>query len=161
MPKLPPPLPAALTSNAATEVANRLHSHAIALLRRARGGDRELGLTPERLSLLSILAYAGPKTVGELAAAEMVSAPAISRILGALESEGLVRRVRSALDRRQVHAHATEAGKALMEQGRAARVSRIAHELTQLQPDDLAILAAAMSVFDRLGGTDGSARRAR
>lgn len=147
----PPPLPAALSSTEAAEIANRLHSHAIALLRRARSGDRELELTPERLSLLSVLAYAGPKTVGELAGSEMVSAPAISRILGALESDGLIRRVRGAQDRRQVYAHATEAGKALMERGRAARVSRIAAELTRLQPEELAILATAMTIFDQLG----------
>jgi len=112
--------------------------------------DIETGLSPERLSLLSVLAYAGPRTVGELAALEMVSAPAISRTLGALEDQGLIRRVRSRRDRRQVRAHATTAGRELMELGRRSRVERIAADLRRLENDQLTLLVAAMDVLDEL-----------
>ncbi len=88
-------------------MANRLHSVAIHLLRNARRVDRRTGLSPERLS---VLAYAGPRTMSELAEAEMVSRPAITRIVKALEAGGLVARQAHATDRRHVTLRATPKG---------------------------------------------------
>ena len=96
-----PPLPRGLEDNHAHRIANKLHSAAIHLLRRARVVDRQAGLTAERLSLLSVLSFAGPRTVSQLAEAELVSRPAISRILNSLEDAGLVRRVKTPTDRRR------------------------------------------------------------
>ncbi len=77
-----PPVPRGMSDDLLNRVANQLHSIAIHMLRRARVTDRENGLTPERLSLLSILAYDGPKSISELAALEMVSLPATTVIGG-------------------------------------------------------------------------------
>ena len=84
-----PPLPSGLAPSSVLEVANRLHSAAIHLLRRARIADRDSGLSPERLSLLSVLVYAGPRTLSQLAEIEQVSRPAISRSVKALTKDGL------------------------------------------------------------------------
>ena len=78
----------------------------------------------------------------------MVSAPAISRILGALQADGLIRRVRSRRDRRLVQVHATDLGKSLMERGRLARVNRIAEELVDLNEAQLTILEQALSILE-------------
>ena len=145
-----PPLPPGLDDNRVTRAANRLHSAAIHLLRRTRAVDRASGLTAERLSLLSVLAYAGPMTVSELADAEMVSRPAISRSLKSLQELGLARRERSRADRRQVVVHATERGRALMEEGRKRRLSRLVWELAELGERDLGTLEAALDLLESL-----------
>src|SRR3954463_14052103 len=63
------------------ELADRLHSTAIHLLRRVRKQDVAIGQGPARLSALSVLVFGGPKTLGELAAAEQVKPPTMSRIV--------------------------------------------------------------------------------
>src|SRR5919199_1876113 len=73
-------------------VADRLHSAAIHLLRRLRKVDEASGLSAPRLSALSVLVFAGPRTLGELAAAEQVRPPTMTRLVRALERSGLVTR---------------------------------------------------------------------
>jgi DNA-binding MarR family transcriptional regulator len=137
-------------------VANRLHSIAIHLLRDARLADRETGLTPERLSLLSVLAYAGPKSISELAAIEMVSLPAITRIVNYLEKLGLAERDRTSDDGRVVRVVATRKGKKLMEEGRRRRVERIADQLTHLRMLQLMVVSEAAQVLE--GAEEGAVR---
>ncbi len=146
------PLPPGLADTRAARVANRLHSAAIHLLRRARAVDRESGLTAERLSLLSVLAYAGPMTVSELAEAEQVSRPAISRSLKALQELGLARTERGTADRRLVRVHATDEGRRLMEEGRRRRLERIAAELSGLGDGELVVLEKAVEVLESIAG---------
>jgi len=145
-----PPLPSGLEDTRLNRVANRLHSVAIHLLRRARQEDRATGLSPERLSLLSVLVYGGPCTASELAEIEMVSRPAITRTLNALEQAGLVVRERSQRDRRMVRVVATRSGRRLMERGRERRLRRIARELNVLGKQDLAKLDAATRMLETL-----------
>ena len=131
-------------------VANSLHSIAIHLLRRARTVDRVTGLSAERLSVLSVLAFAGPKTASELARAEMVSRPAITRILKSLEELGLVKRETDKEDRRQVVVRATDKGRRIMEAGRRRRVARIAAELSGLADAELALVDQATKILSSL-----------
>lgn len=145
-----PPLPDGLADSNVNRAANALHSLSIHLLRRARTADRETGLSPERLSLLSVLAFAGPRTVGELAEIEGVSAPAISRIVSSLEATGFASRERSRTDAREVRVSATARGRRLMEKGRRRRLELIAHYLGGLDRKDLAALADVAAVLERL-----------
>jgi DNA-binding MarR family transcriptional regulator len=147
-----PPLPAGLADTRVNRVANRFHSAAIHLLRRARAVDRASGLTAERLSLLSVLAYAGPMTVSGLAEAEQVSRPAISRSLKSLQRLGLARTERGTADRRQVRVRATAKGRRLMEEGRKRRLSRIAADLADLDDGEIAALEEAVRVLEALEG---------
>src|SRR5205807_9274864 len=78
--------------SALLEAADRLHSAAIHLLRRLRVGDRESGIGPAQLSALSVLVFGGPRSLGELADAEQVRPPTLSRIVSGLERAGLVKR---------------------------------------------------------------------
>jgi len=142
-----PPLPPGVANTRVTRLANGLHSVAVRLLRRARVDDRLSGLTPERLSLLSVLVFGGPRTVGALAEAEMVSAPAISRALKSLEASGFIRRTVSHEDRRQVIVETTPSGRGLLEQSRRRRVERIAEDLAGLRPADLAVVAQAVALL--------------
>ncbi len=145
-----PPLPKGMSDDLLNSVANRLHSVAIHVLRRSRTADRSKGLTPERLSLLSILAFAGPKSISELAAMEMVSLPAITRIVNYLEDLGLVDRGKRSDDGRVVRVSATAKGLALMEEGRRQRVQNVARELSGLPVAELRTLRDAMDILERI-----------
>src|SRR5215475_8459697 len=98
-------------------VADRLHSAAIHLLRRVRKQDVATGEGPARLSALSVLVFGGPKTLGELAAAEQVKPPTMSRMVAGLARDKLVEIAADSSDARRMHIHATEKGKAILQKG--------------------------------------------
>jgi len=128
--------------------AEALHSAAVHLLRRARTADTGMDLDGPRASLLSVLVFGGPRAVTALAAIEQVSPPAITKLVTALEADGLVVRSRPPGDRRVVLVEATPAGRRRLEKGRAARVRVIASLLSGLDPDDLATLRRAADLID-------------
>ena len=129
------------------EIADRLHSAAIHLLRRVRRLDLAMGLTPARLSVLSVLVFGGAKTLGELAAAEQVTAPTMTRLVAGLEREHLLRRESDATDRRIVRVAATPRAARLMQRGRQARVRDLAETLATLPSEDLAIVGRATEIL--------------
>src|SRR2546428_12226571 len=102
-------------------IANRLHSAAIHLLRRLRVEDKAMGLTGPRASALSVLVFRGPLTMSQLAEAEQVRRPTITRLVDGLERRGLVRRVSHAGDGRVQRVEATAAGRRLLHKGRGRR----------------------------------------
>jgi len=142
-----PELPSGLPKDGQHETANLLHSAAVRLLRTARAADTDLDLDGPRASLLSVLVFAGPRPVTRLAELEQVSAPAITKMVSALESTGLARRERSETDRRVVLVSATPAGKRLLQRGRAARVRAIAALLADTTEAQLQTLRAASDVI--------------
>lgn len=134
------------------ETAGELHSAAVRLLRRARSADVGMDLDGPRASLLSVLVFGGALPVSRLAEVEQVSPPAITKLVDALESTGLVRRNRSTDDRRVVLVEATAAGRRLLERGRAARVRLVAELLNGATADELATLRRAADIITaRLG----------
>jgi DNA-binding MarR family transcriptional regulator len=118
------------------ELADRLHSTAIHLLRQVRVQDLASGLAPARLSALSVLVFGGAMSLNELARAEQVRPPTMSRIVDALESENLVRRTVNQQDRRAVVLEATEKGTAMLCQGRKRRVKFLAKHLSRLSEEE-------------------------
>src|SRR3954449_170579 len=103
-------------------VADRLHSSAIHLLRRVRKQDVATGEGPARLSALSVLVFAGPRTLGELAAAEQVKPPTMSRIVAGLARSRLIEVTRDREAARRQSIRPTAAGKRLLQKGRKARI---------------------------------------
>src|SRR5512132_2084709 len=75
-----------------TEVADRIHSAAIRLLRALRRQDDKWGLSAPRLSALSVVVFGGPIKLGDLARAEQVRPPTMTKLVRALESARLVTR---------------------------------------------------------------------
>lgn len=134
-------------------VALRLHAAAIRLLRRVRREDHALGLNPARASALSVLVFGGPKTMGELAAAEAVTPATMSRIVGALVELGLVRRAVDRADRRVVRVRATAAGVRLLEAGRRRRIEAVTKLMAGLSAEDVALLERAVGVLERMLGS--------
>lgn len=124
-------------------VADRLHSAAIHLLRRLRAEDRRTGLSGPRASALSVVVFGGPITLGDLAAAEQVKPPTMTRLVTALEAHGLVKREGDAGDARLVRVRATPKGIRLLHAGRARRIARLQAALQDLPEEDLATLGRA------------------
>jgi DNA-binding MarR family transcriptional regulator len=134
----------------ADELADRLHSQAIHLLRRLRREDVKAGLTGPRLSALSVIVFGGPITLGDLAAAEQVRPPTMTRLVRALEAEGLVRREKDPDDGRVVRLRATSKGQDLLGQGRARRVRRLASVLEDLTPSERDAMNAGAEILARV-----------
>ena len=141
-------------------VADRLHSAAIHLLRRVRKVDTESGLSAARLSALSVLVFGGPTTIGELARAEQVSAPTMTRLVQALERDGLVAREAHEGDARAVRLRPTGRGRRILERGRRRRVAELAQLLDRLPPDERQALWVAAEAIERLLGRPPSATSA-
>jgi DNA-binding MarR family transcriptional regulator len=130
------------------EVADRLHSAAVHLLRRVRRVDEETGLTAARLSALSVLVFGGPVTLGDLARAEQVSAPTMSRLVTGLERDGLARRDANERDARSVLISATEEGARILHEGRARRIAELERLLGGVDEDELGTLEDAVATLE-------------
>jgi DNA-binding MarR family transcriptional regulator len=131
-----------------TEVADRLHSAAIHLLRRAAEEDKTAGLSRARLSALSVVVFRGPLTLGELATAEGVRSATMTGIVNGLESDGLVRRRPHGRDKRSVNIEATGSGRRLLDRARARRIDHVVSKLDDLSDDELELLARAAELLD-------------
>lgn len=131
-----------------TEVADRLHSAAIHLLRRAAEEDKAAGLSRARLSALSVVVFRGPLTLGELATAEGVRSATMTGIVNGLERDGLVRRRPHGRDKRSVNIEATGPGRRLLDRARARRIDHVVSKLDDLSDDELELLARAAELLD-------------
>jgi len=131
-------------------VADRLHSAAIHLLRHLRKQDVATGEGPARLSALSVLVFGGPKTLGELAAAEQVKPPTMSRLVAGLVRSRLVHIAKDPHDARRRHIRATAKGAKLLQEGRQLRIADLAAHLERLSPEELATLGRGVEVLRRV-----------
>jgi DNA-binding MarR family transcriptional regulator len=145
-----PGLPAGLPSNELNELANTVHSVSLRLLRQIRVVDGTSGLSGPRISLLSVLVFAGPLPIGKLATIEQISGPAITKLVDGLAKDGLARRVRSSTDRRVVLVEATKSGRRRLEEGRTRRVNAMASALGQLDSRERVKVRDAFQVLARL-----------
>ena len=132
------------------EVADRLHSTAIHLLRLVRARDAATGVAPARLSALSVIVFGGPISLNDLAKAEQVRAPTMSRIVDALEAAGLAHRRVDEQDRRAVLIEATTKGTAVLKQGRRRRVRFLAGHLARMNAAELSNLERALRAIQEI-----------
>jgi DNA-binding MarR family transcriptional regulator len=135
--------------NDVTEVADRIHSVAIHLLRQVRKQDAAAGIGPAQLSALSVLVFGGAITLGKLAEAEQVKPPTMSRIVTGLERNRLAEREVDAKDSRLVQVRATAKGARLLHEGRRRRIEYLARNLDFLSVRELETLKAAVEVLQR------------
>ena len=130
------------------QIADRLHSAAIHLLRMAAKPDVLSGHGPARLSALSVLMFGGPKTLGELAAAERVKPPTMTRIVAGLKRAGLARIEKDAHDARRVRITATAKGSQVLQAARQRRIRVLAEMLDGLKADRLEVLEQAAGIIE-------------
>jgi DNA-binding MarR family transcriptional regulator len=134
------------------EVADRLHSAAIHLLRHARKQDVLARQGPARLSVLSVLVFGGPMALGKLADVEQVKAPTMSRIVAGLKRSGLAKIETDSKDARRIRVTATPKGERLLQQARARRIRLLAETLSGLREPELDTLLRAAELMERAVG---------
>ena len=130
------------------EAADRFHSAAIHALRHVRREDPATGVSPAQLSALSVLVFGGPRTLGELAAAEQVRPATMTRIAQSLVEDGYATRKRDPDDGRVVRLTATAKGRQVMRQGRERRVANLARLLGRLSADEVARVHEAAELVE-------------
>ena len=138
-------------ANRSIELADRLHSAAIHVLRRVAKEDAASGLGGPALSALSVVVFGGPLSLGRLAEAERVRPPTMTRTVQALEAFALVQREPDPNDGRIVNISATPKGVQVLQAARARRVAALASALKSLGEQDLRTLERAASLLDEIG----------
>jgi DNA-binding MarR family transcriptional regulator len=134
----------------ATELAARLASLSTVLQRHLSRADAGDGLTRARLSALALLVLGGPRTLGELAAAEHVRPPTMTRLVHAMEADGLVVRAKNPDDGRSVVIRATSRGMEQLEQGRSRQIAPLAEAISDLERAERNQLEDAADLLGRV-----------
>jgi DNA-binding MarR family transcriptional regulator len=131
-------------------IADRLRPVLLRVGRELRREAREVGISPEQVSLLVAIKYAPGIGVRELAARERVSPPAMSNHVDRLERDGLVSRTPSASDRRRVGLTLTDEGQRMLRRVRSRRTAWLATRLRGLSAEELEAVEAAFEPLSRL-----------
>jgi DNA-binding MarR family transcriptional regulator len=131
------------------DVADKLHSAAIHLLRRLRVRDLESGVGPAQLSALSVLVFGGARSLSELAAAEQVRPPTMSRIVASLERAGLIKR-HATEDGRRLRLEATAKGTKILQEGRKRRVESLANAVSTLSAEEQIHLTELTTLLEQI-----------
>jgi DNA-binding MarR family transcriptional regulator len=109
-----------------------------------------MSVTLTQLSAMGTLAKHGPMSAGELAAAERVQPPSMTKVIANLEEHGFVRREPHPADRRQAIVSITEKGTDLLESERRSRDAWLTQRLAKLTPDERALIRDVVPLLDRL-----------
>jgi DNA-binding MarR family transcriptional regulator len=132
-----------------SELASELRFAVMRLSRRLRQHAPE-DITPSQLSALSVIVREQRLTLSQLAEAERVQPPTITRVIDSLERKGLATRVPSDQDRRVAFVEATRAGGALVETIRRRRDAYLARRLRTFSAEERALLERAARLLERL-----------
>ena len=131
------------------KLLQRFHHAAIRLLRSLRATDEAAGFSGPRASALSVLVFRGPQSLGDLAAAEGVKPPTMSRLVKAMAAEGLVAIQTEAGDTRRIRIAATAPGRKRMLQGRDRRIAAIAKLFANASAAEIAALEQVTALLER------------
>ena len=134
------------------DAVERFHHLAIVLLRSMRQVDEAHGLAGPRASALSVLVFRGPQSLGELAAAEGVKPPTMSRLIKAMQEEGLVESEVAAHDQRAIRIAASAKGRRLMLRGREKRLAAIRELLRDASAGEKQALETVVELLARALG---------
>jgi len=142
-------MPAA-AADARSEIAAMLHEQFARLTRQLRTIELPQGMTPERLSALSVIEKRGPISVTALADTEMVRPATMSRMVTALVEEGLVKRSEDKTDGRGVLVSTTPKGRRAYLRAQEQRLHHFAEVLDSLNDDQLAAMRNLTTALERL-----------
>ena len=137
-------------SDTGTDVA-RLRMALARLARRLRQEAMAVDdVTPSQVSAMASLERLGAATLGELAAAERVQPPSMTRIVARLEEAGFVSRATDPSDRRFVRVALTAAGEQFLARSRTRRDAYLAQRVSALSAQDQRLLADALPILEQL-----------
>ncbi|MBI3438083.1 MAG: MarR family transcriptional regulator [Proteobacteria bacterium] len=116
--------------------------------------DDETGLSAPKLSALSVLVYRGPSSLKDLARAEQVTAPTMSKLVADLEADGLAAKRADREDKRGLRIEVTARGRALFEEGRRRRLALLRNKVAQLAKAEQSLLGEAAALMLRIAAED-------
>ncbi|GAA0197651.1 hypothetical protein GCM10009123_01120 [Kangiella japonica] len=119
--------------------------------------EKSIGLTQERLGIITQLVMQGPKTINQLAEYESVSAPAITRTIKALEKQGFVIKSRSKTDQRVVFVAPTRKSQQVVDAVRIQQQKLISEILELASKDELELIANGVTTLTMLYKDEKSA----
>src|SRR5438270_7837093 len=143
-------VPTSAVSRSDAGLAGALRDAVGRLGRRMRAERAATDLSLGQLAALRTLDRHGPMTASELAAHERVQPPSMTRIVASLEAHGYLTRTPDPIDRRQVVVAASPQGRSVLAEDRRRKDAWPTQRLRALDPDDIAVLAAAVPVLEKL-----------
>lgn len=146
-PPASPPAPPDLSAEAALAARLRL---AITRLHRPLRQQVAAGLTPSQISTLAAAERMGSPTLGELAAAEQVQPPSMTRTVAALESSGMLERLVDPADGRVVRVQISAEGRRTLQRIRSLRNALLARRLRRLSTEERKRLSELVPLLERL-----------
>jgi DNA-binding MarR family transcriptional regulator len=140
----------AAPSAALLRLSERLHFGALHLLVFLRQEDAASGVTASRLAALSAIVFEGPISLTDVARIQQVKAPTMTRLVSALERQGLVKRADDPGDGRSIKLTATRRGREVMLAARQRRLNRLARAMAVMSPQDVRKVEEALPALDRI-----------
>jgi DNA-binding MarR family transcriptional regulator len=134
-------------SDTAASLRNSIVRTNRALRQEAAG---ETGLSPTQTAVLATINRDGPLTPSELAEAERVKRPTMTRTLACLEREGLIERTPDPADGRSSLVAVNDAGRERLARLRRRKSAYLARRLRKLEPEEVETLARAAELLDRM-----------
>jgi DNA-binding MarR family transcriptional regulator len=108
------------------------------------------GLTPSQISTLATAERLGTPTLGELAAAEQVQPPSMTRTVGTLESTGMLERLVEPADGRVVRVQVSPEGRRTLQRIRSLRNALLARRLRRLSAEERQKLSELVPLLEQL-----------
>lgn len=121
--------------------------------RRLRAERGDAGLSDPQFNVLAILLREGPTTPGRLAELERIAAPAMTRTVGCLADQGLVRKDEHPTDGRQVVVSLTVEGEAEVQETRRRRDAWLSARLASLDAEERSTLVRAAEILRRIAAS--------
>lgn len=136
-----------VTASQLTSLLNEAISRLGRRLRQARPVGE---LTQNQISILTSLELAGALTPRELADAERVQPPTITKVVAKLEDRGLIQRTPHPTDRRQVILSATAAGRDVILEQRRVKDEWLTRKVARLSAQERETLREAAEILNRI-----------
>jgi DNA-binding MarR family transcriptional regulator len=128
----------------------RLRRTILRLARQLNAASVGEGLTPTQASVLGIVTNRGPLGLTELTEIEGLNPTMLSRVVGKLDSFGLIRRLRDPDDFRAARVEVTPEGRKTYQRIAAERAALLSGRVAGLPPEQAAALIAALPALENL-----------
>ena len=135
------------TTDAETAARLRL---VISRLARAVRQHGAAGLTPSQVSALATIEEFGPIRMSDLAGYELIGAPVATRVVSSLQELGLVQKAHGSTDGRVSLIELSDAGRDTLGELWSERAAGLTARIERLQPEQVAVLTAALPVLEML-----------
>lgn len=133
-----------------SELAGRMRSVVGRMSRGLRQAGGQHDLSPSQSEVLGTVARRGDVRLSELASIEGINPTLLSRIIGKLETAGLLVREADPDDRRAAHVVPTARGRKRYEQIRSERTDALNLAIEALDEQEQQALAGALPVLEAL-----------